>query len=174
MSDVAKAVDEKLFATLTRHVFYQYGRSSQILTQLQKQNDSTTQKAMKYPLIALFMDFPEKMGTGYYTTVTFPKISIATITASTDPVSARYAKNFKTILYPVYQEFLRQCARHSNILINDPAAIPHLKWDRPGSKPEEQNLNDYLDAIELQNLELTFVQKNSCNKKILNNGRSIS
>lgn len=170
IGDVVKAVDTKLFDTLNKHILYEYGRSIQILTQLQKLNQSATpaQKNTKYPLFALFQDFPEQNGgSGYYATVKFPKIVIATLTQSTDPVPKRYEQTFKPTLYPIYQEFLRQLVRHPNIVGNDPGAIPHIKWDRPGTQPEgdktkASNFNDYVDAIEIQGLELTFKQIKTC------------
>jgi hypothetical protein len=168
IEDVVKATDVALYSTLNKHIFYQYGRSIQILTQLQYLNGSIQSKGNKYPLFALFQDFPETNGgNGYYATVRFPKIIIATLTQSTDSVPKRYAETFKPILYPIYTEFLRQLVKHKNVVANDPGAIPHIKWDRPGSMPaadkkEAGNFTDYVDAIELQNLELTFKQIKSC------------
>lgn len=171
IGEVVAAADAVLFPTLHKHILYTYGRSIQILQQLQSMNDGITSatKNGKYPLFALFQDFPETTGngTGYYCTVTFPKISIATLTNSTDDPPTRYSQTFKPILYPIYQEFLRRLARHENTVVNDPAAIPHVKWDRPGTQPEGDktkgaNLNDYVDAIEIQNLQLTFKQIKKC------------
>lgn len=169
IGEVVAAVDAKLNGALGKHIVYQYGRSIQILAELQKANGGITAGARaKYPLVALFQDFPEKMGdNGYYTSVRFPKIVIATLTQSTDPVPKRYEQTFKPILYPIYQEFIRQLVRHKNIVANDPGAIPHTKWDRPGSQPAADktlaaNFNDYVDAIEIQDLQLTFKKVNIC------------
>jgi hypothetical protein len=170
IGEVVAAVDAVLYATLNKHILYEYGRSIQILQKLQSLNDgiTSTTKGSKYPLFALFQDFPEDSagGSGYYCTVRFPKISIATLTNSTDPPPIRYTQTFKPILYPIYEEFLRQLVRHKNIVGNDPAAISHIKWDRPGTQPEGDkmgsNFNDYVDAIEIQNLQLTFKQIKKC------------
>lgn len=169
IGEVVAAVDAKLYGTLGKHIVYQYGRSIQILAELQKANGGISPASrMKYPLFALFQDFPERTGdTGYYTSVRFPKIVIATLTRSTDPVPKRYEETFKPILYPIYLEFIRQLVRHKNIVAVDPGAIPHIKWDRPGSQPaadktQAANFNDYVDAIEIQDLQLTFKQVNIC------------
>ena len=164
---IVDIIGEVVAATATklgRPILYQYGRSIQILTELQKLNDSTTGKGTKYPLFALFQDFPEDNSgsSGYYCTVRFPRVSIATWTQSTDTPVKRYAQTFKPILYPIYEEFLRQLMKHKNIVGNDPGAIPHVKWDRPGTQPEGGNLNDYVDAIEIQNLQLNFKQIKTC------------
>lgn len=164
IKEVVMAADAVMFPILGKHIHFEHGRSVQILTQLQKLNDSVTLKNTKYPLFALFQDFPETIGSnGYYTTVTFPKLSIATLTVSADPPAVRYDKNFRTILYPIYLEFLRQLPRHRNI-VGNVIEFPGRKWDRPGSQPEGSNLNDYLDAIEIDGLQLTFKQIKSCKR----------
>lgn len=167
IGEVVAATDAALYASLNKHILYEYGRSIQILRQLQKLNESITQKENKYPLFALFQPFPEDGNTGYYCSVTFPKISIAALTQNTDPVSTRYSKTFKPLLYPIYQEFLRQLCRHKNIVASDPGAIPHKHWDAPGSdQTTEQvkgaNFNDIVDAIIIQDLQLTFKQVKKC------------
>lgn len=163
--DIIGQVVAAVATKLNRPVLYEYGRSIQITTQLQALTNGidTATRNSKFPLFALFQDFPENNGaTGYYCTVTIPKIVIATLTVSTDPPPIRYTKTFKPVLYPIYQEFLNQLVRHSNIVANDPGAIPHVKWDRPGHLPDKDGSNEYLDAIEIQNLQLTFKQVNPC------------
>lgn len=167
IGQVVAKTDAVLFPTLNRHILYEYGRSIQILRQLQLLNQSITQKDNKYPLFALFQPFPEDSGGGYYATVKFPKISIAMLTQNTDPVAKRYDKTFKPVLYPIYQEFLRQLCRHPNIVASDPGAIPHKHWDVPGSDPASDqvkgaNFNDIVDAIIIQDLQLTFRQVKKC------------
>jgi hypothetical protein len=167
IGEVVKAVDAVLYPTLNKHILYEYGRSIQILQQLRQLNDSITQKNTKYPLVALFQPFPEDSNTDYYASVKFPKITIATLTQSTDPVSKRYDKTFKAILYPIYQEFLRQLVKHKNIVANDPGAISHKHWDVPGSEPASDqikgaNFNDIVDSIIIQDLQLTFKQIKKC------------
>lgn len=170
IGEVVEKTSEKLLSKLGIPILYEYGRSIQILTVLQERNQMPTgvdpMAKQKYPLFALFQDFPEDIGSGgYYCTVRFPKISIATLTNSTDPAPKRYALTFKPILYPIYYEFLKQCAKHPRIVQTDPGAITARKWDRPGTQPEKGqggNFNDYIDAIELENLELTFFQNKTC------------
>lgn len=166
IGEVVAATDAALYASLGKHILYEYGRSIQILRQLQKLNESITQKENKYPLFALFQPFPED-DSAYYATVKFPKISIAALTQNTDSVATRYTKTFKPLLYPIYQEFLRQLCKHKNIVASDPGAILHKHWDVPGSdQTTEQvkgtNFNDIVDAIIIQDLQLTFKQVKKC------------
>lgn len=172
IGEVVKAVSDKLYPSPAKGIFYQYGRSIQILQQLQQLNNGITEetKNSKYPLFALFQDFPESHSTMWELSVTFPKISIATITRSTDPVPKRYAQTFKPILYPIYELFLPELARHKNVVSAlGGKDFKHIKWDRPGTQPAADktiasNFNDYVDAIEIQNLEVVFKQVNSCKK----------
>jgi hypothetical protein len=137
-------------------VKYTYGRQIQILDYLQKMNvEGTT----KYPLVALYMDFPEKRDTGYYCIVTIPKILIACMTTSTDPPKVRYDVTFKPILYPIYYLFLRYLSEHLSVVENDVDELPHTKYDRPGTMPTGVGQNEYIDAIEINNLTLTIVQQ---------------
>lgn len=168
IGDVVAAVDAVLFPTLNKHILYTYGRSIQILTKLQTMNDSLSNKNNRFPLFALFQDFPEMNGgNGYYCTVKIPKISIAMLTMLTDDPPTRYGKTFKPVLYPIWNEFLNQLVKHPNIVGNDPAAFQHIKWDRPGTQPptdkqKASNFNEIVDAIEIQDLQLTIKQVKKC------------
>jgi hypothetical protein len=163
IQDVVAATSNVVATKVGGTLDYQPGRSSQIKAELQKISEAISQsvRAGRYPLIALFQDIPEQMGTGYDVVVTIPKISIAMLTVDTNPVLKRYEDTFPK-LYIIYREFLRQLTRHKNIVAGDPNAIVHTKLDRPGDKPEVTGFNDYLDAIELSNLQLTFRSLNKC------------
>lgn len=123
----------------------------------QQANDGVTKK---YPLIILFHDFPVNRGNEYYGKAVFPKIIIATMTDNKFKSDKRYNETFKPILYPLYEAFLSAIANNKNIVESDRSNIQHTAWDRLfwGTKPAGTGLNDYVDAIEIQNLQLTFQQ----------------
>lgn len=149
-------------------VNYTYGRQPQILTKLQALNNSITLKNTKYPLVALFQPFKEIMGGDYYAAVKFPKIVLAVLSNLNDYPEIRYEKSFKPTLYPVYQEFLKQISRHPNIVEQNPDFINHIKQDNPGSPPPKPDgtggivFADYVDAIEIYDLQLTFQLNSNC------------
>lgn len=146
-------------------VTFVYGKSIQILNRLQQISNDPSKTKKKYPLFALFMPFPEQMGGDYYATVVFPKIVFAVAANSTDAPELRYNKSFRNILYPIYEEFKNQIVRSPYIVIENPDYIPHKKLDNPGSPPPDEKgkqFNDYVDAIEIYNIELTFQKNNSC------------
>lgn len=145
---------------------YEPGRNIQILKSLNDNDESTTYKDKKYPLIAMVLPIREHRGisVGYFATVRIPRIVIATLTNSTDDVLTRYQSGgtFKQILYPCYNEFLNQLSKSKDIIGNDPAWFEHDKMDNPGTMPIGQGTSDYVDTIEILNLELTLNQIKTC------------
>lgn len=164
IGEVVSAVDAKMFSKLDKHINYDHGSTIQIQTELQKLNQSVTLKNTKYPLIAVFQGFPESIATGGYMPVTFPAITIATLTTSTDSTKKRYEKTYRTILYPIYQEFLRQLPRHRNVVGNCADIFGGKKIDYPGSIPVDKTMNEYIDAIEIQGLQITFKYVQNCKR----------
>ena len=165
-ADITSAMAPAL-TKLGLSVNYTYGRQPQILSHLQSLNNSITQKDKKYPLIALFMPFKESFGNDYYATIKFPKIVIAALSNLTDTPEVRYQKTFKTILYPALDEFLKQITRHPNIVNQDPDYLNFTKQDNPGSPPPAVEkggiqFTDYVDAIEIYDLTLTFQTNTNC------------
>ena len=146
---------------------YEPGRGLQIMKSINDFDNSISSKGEKYPLIALVLPVRERRGLGYYATVTIPRIIIATMTKSGDgvePVLPRFAEggNFPTVLYPLYYEFLRQCARSKNVIGGDPDAFEHERMDNPGQQPIGQGSTDFIDSIEILNLKLILNQIKLC------------
>jgi hypothetical protein len=115
----------------------------------------------KYPLIALFQDFPENRSEGgYYCETLLPVMLIATLTDPNYRAEQRYAASFKPILYPIYSILLQEIAKNKNIVERISDEIPHRKFDRLyyGKKKLGTGIGDYVDAIELQNIKLTLRQ----------------
>lgn len=143
---------------------YEPGRSIQIIKSLNENDNSITYKGLKYPLIAMILPVREKMGTGLGSVVRIDRLVIATLTTGTDAIKRRYESDgtFKTVLYPCYREFLKQLAYSKYTLMGDPEAIPHTKMDNPGTQPVGQGSNDFIDSIELLNLEFTLNKIKTC------------
>jgi hypothetical protein len=161
--DVVDKMNVVLLPILKVNVKYFYGSSIQILKMLKQLNEGIT-IGNRFPLIALFQPFEEKMGgNGYYTQLTIPKMVIAMLTDLNYETPTRYTKTFKPVLYPIYYELLNQIALNGNFEINDPGMIPHTKLDNPGSPPPKgETFNEFVDAIEIFNLELTFNAQLNC------------
>lgn len=148
------------------HMNYEPGRSIQILDSVSALDNSTTLKGLKFPLIAMLMPIREKWGSGLIT-VTIPRIVIATLSKSvdgTDTVLQKYKSdgNFKTVLYPCYNEFRNRVAWSTDINESDPDALVHQKMDNPGQQQLGQGLSDFIDSIEILDLEITLIQTKNC------------
>lgn len=153
-NDIVNQVDKILFTTIGNHIHFHYGSSIQILEKLVKLNEGITTKN-RFPLIALFMPFDENMGPSFQYQLLIPKIVIATLTNSTDEVPKRMEQTFKPILVPIYVELLNQIQASGKFLINDPGFIPHKRKLNPGSPPPNgTTFNEFVDAIELYNIDL--------------------
>lgn len=116
----------------------------------------------KYPLIAVFQDFPEvhNPAGGYYADVNLPIVIIGNLTSNTYKADKRYTENFKPILYPLYELFLQEMAKQPSIVGKDPDLFGHTKYDRLyyGKRKLGTGVSDYLDVIEIQNLKFTVSQ----------------
>ena len=151
-------------------VHYEHGPWAEIEATLQSMTnsaglfmpDGVTPVPKKYPLICLIQDFPEDIGgTDYYGIATLPIILIATITDNKFKSAKRLTETFKPILLPIYEEFLYQLTASRHINAGSVKQLPHRKWNRMfwGKQKAGTALNDFVDAIEINNLKLTLFQK---------------
>jgi len=147
-------------------VYYQPGRNSDIIKSLNDLDNSITMKGLKYPLIAMVLPIREKRGSGFYASIVIPRIVIATLSSAenTERILEKYEEfgSFKKILYPCYYEFLKRLAWSRFTIVNDPDYIVHTKMDSPGQQPIGQGLSDYVDIIEILNLEINLNQPKNC------------
>jgi len=149
---------------------YQPGSSNQIVKSLNDLDESITSKGKKYPLIAMVLPVTEKRGNvgakAGYCTVVIPRIVIATISNyPNDDVLLRYDPTtgvFPTILYPIYSDFLDSICRSLSIINEEPDGIEHSKLDYPNVRRLSSETNDYVDYIELRNMELIINQFKTC------------
>lgn len=145
---------------------YQYGRNINIIQSLIELDNTKTLKGTKYPLMALVLPVVERRGRPphYYATVNIKRFVISTIAYGETKVKDRFAEGgtFKTILYPLYYEFLDRVAQSPNVIGGDPDMILHDIMPNPGDIPIAKESNDYVDSIEILNLELTLNQIKTC------------
>lgn len=145
--------------------FYMYGHRLEISNRLLDKDKDMVYKYQKYPLIALRMDFPERVVDGMWQYTL--NLAILTYTEKNYNAEERYTNVFKPVLYPLYERFLK-VVRESGLFTwpGDQEYIPHTKYDRPfwGISEREGNskniFNDPLDAIELVDLKLNQRIKN--------------
>lgn len=145
---------------------YLFGHRLEVNNRLLKQQQNKDLKEQRYPLIALFLDIEEPI----VGDVINYKLNLV-IGAKTNPADtteARYqdSKPFKTVLYPMYNAFMKSLSDSGLFFWPTVADNPkHTKIDRPywglaiaddmGVKKTEANIfNDFLDAIQIKGLEI--------------------
>lgn len=176
--DIVAAVEVKVLAQLQdanstiQHVNYQFGHEKELIQTLVQNSSDSSLWPLKYPLVYLAQDFREKIG-GEFAYVPDITLWIIMISNNTDKSAQRYTKTFKPILYPIYEELLKQIERSPDTVVADYRKIPHTKIDHPflGRRSvggtDANTLLDYVDAIELQNMTLN-INYQQCSFPLIN------
>lgn len=166
--DIIQAVVTSVATDTGLALNYEPGRWYQILQELQDLDNSITMKGLKFPLFAMQMPIKEKRGGERpgFSTVVIPRIVIAVLTKNCDGTERVLDKydiggTFKTTLYPIYKSFFKWLARSVNVINNDPDNFIHTKMDNPGQQATEST-NDFIDSIEILDLEINLRQIKTC------------
>ena len=157
-------------AILTTPVYFNYGHYADVLKDLKAKDGGITTQDKKYPLIWLVMDYVEKKGIDLGLQAQIPNLTILIVTPTTptDNIADKMVKNFVPILYPIYQELLTQISKEVRLKNSIVSQINHEKIDRPywglnsginGSNGEANLFNDFIDAIEIRNLDISVKRK---------------
>lgn len=150
-----------LGSTAIQAIDFQYGHKMELIQTLAQMDSDQSARFLKYPLVYLVQDFRERRGQqpGVYAEVNL-NIIIAHHTDQNYKITDRMANVFKPVLYPIYYSLIKQLATIPQTLQGNQDVIPHDKWDRSfwGKQAVGGNtslsINDYVDAIEIQNLDL--------------------
>jgi len=148
-------------------VYFDFGHYKEVLRQMEWKDQSVTMKEQKFPMIWLVMDFDESMGEN---PANYAKISTINflLMNSTKPewtMAERRDNNYLPILYPMLAEFIKQISLSVELGMRPEAQLKYTKTDRPywglelGGSNEKNFFNDYLDAIQLRNMNLNIVNK---------------
>jgi hypothetical protein len=141
--------------------YYEYGHMLEITQLLAKKDKAASFKGQKYPLIALSMDFEEDH-TQRARVIINPTIYIINETDKDYYAKNRIDNVFIPILYPVYEDLIDAFKKSTAL---EQRQIKHRKTDRVFWGKElpmynsQAKMNDYIDAIELNNVELKFITK---------------
>jgi hypothetical protein len=160
-SKVALAATE-----LNRPIYFMHGHIQEIVQELKKLSEDKESKAMRFPLVALLRDFPETKGQeiGIATEARFTLL-IATRTEPTYNSEKRKAISFIPVLYPIWEAVEKQLLwspqiQQSGIGLNY-TQIDHYFWGKEGIYGSEANIfNDWIDCIEIRDLNLKIKQPN--------------
>ncbi len=150
-----QAINDKikaLYPYSTGQITYMYGHPSELVLNLNSMLGDTYCGAIKYPAILLFQDFEERLKNRIYTADLH--FIIVNSTIPTLKAHERYDKNFKPLLYPIYEQFIKVVKRRNATYDIDIRKIDRLYWGQKGlvyyDEAGTKNVfNDYLDAIEV-------------------------
>ncbi len=150
--------------------YYMYGHPLDVIGQLQMKDKNDNFKYKKYPVIILLQDYDETYGDSQVvkSEVTGLNVIIATNTSPDYISSERYTNNFKPTLQPLYELFVEHLVSSKQFLEIAPGAVPHTKtdrlyWGRSGLYGNDANIfNDYIDAIEITDLNLKLSKIKYC------------
>ena len=160
---------DKPVALDTDEPFYMFGHPKEIINTLSLKDKNDVQKFNKYPLIALFQDFTETVGEDQ-TIRSSAELNLVIVMNTSQDYTAenRYDNTFRTVLYPLYDLLIKHIEQSGWFKDVDPGLVSHdkidrLYWGRSGLYGNEGNIfNDFIDAIEIQNLQLDMRLRQNC------------
>lgn len=143
-----------------------YGHPSEIVAKLASFSKTEEYRYKKYPLIGLFVDFPQTVGesVNVYASAKL-NMFIAVGTDAKYTPQQRTETSFKPLIYPIRDEFLKQLGNHKNILKPEGngftyTQVDRYQWGKGGLEYYNNGMknifNDYIDACELLGVELQF------------------
>jgi len=142
-----------------------YGPVHEIVSTLKDMSLNAEQCAGKYPLIALLTDIEERRDNpGFYAEIN-ANLIIATITEQSYVASQRYSQILIPLLMPIYSELLSQIIISRYFMAEDTSLVPHTKvdrlnWGHSQLFSDDQGGVDFIDAIEIKNLNLKIKNLN--------------
>ena len=151
LSDIIGKVVQSMNAE--QKVYFLPGRRSEIAEILSAKSDNQKLKFEKYPLVCLFLDDPiEKIGAVDRTV----KVELAFVVESRHEwfTTDRIDMTFKPVLYPMVDLFFKYLRRSKNVKTE---IWEYNRRDAYGLQ-SSNILNDYVDAVEILNLELKLYE----------------
>lgn len=155
------------WGSMPKKVYFIQGHPLEIVNVLLSLTKGPTTKNKKYPLVALFRDFREDVSEGAhgYTVSARPRLLICTLTQPNFRADEREAKNFIPILQPIFEELVGQIRLSAAFGAPTVKDMGIVKWDRYywGTQVADANvLNDYIDAIEIEGINLKLINNLIC------------
>lgn len=145
-------------------VHYQYGSIQEIIDNLKTMTTNGLGADNKYPLVALLTDFKQKRGRSVdiYTEADL-NVLIFNVTDNKYLAPERTIYSFKPILYPIYECLIDEIKISKQIQTNQNGEVyhdptDHYYWGRVSR--DENPFSDWIDAIELENLNIKVSTKN--------------
>lgn len=172
LREVVKRVSDNLHIDIN----YQCGDANYVRQQLAIMSQTVGGEKVKYPLFVVYMPINEdKTDPTCYCKVNL-KILIATLSERGFDYAQRLEYSFKSMLHPIYEEFISELKKDDRLKKEYADFIPHSYVDNYqygfyGTKTSDNQVFDTIDGIDITNLKLTIKNERICEK--LPHGRKI-
>lgn len=159
---------EALGSTYIQQIRYSKSSFNELIETLSQADKSGEERYNKYPLIHLVQDITIERGqdAGLFGTATLNIIFIHQ-TKQTYKIEDRDEKVFKPVLWPMYYMFLEQLKKNNWIMGDFDTTgefrhrvIKRAFWGNRQLKSSESILTDFVDALEVQNLQVKINYSN--------------
>lgn len=161
--DIITNVRAKYDTILNKEPYYLFGHPLEIINVLSEKTKNDTLKFEKFPLVALFQDFDESKEVPGQVSSANLRLVICTDTKPEYSSVERYTNSFKTVLYPIYELLIDELRVNKFIKSHSFSytKTDRLYWGKQGLYGNDGNIfNDFIDAIEITNLNLSFNYNN--------------
>ena len=157
-----------LGSSLIQQIRFSKSSFDELIETLGQADKSGVERFNKFPLTHLVQDMVINRGadTGIFGTATVNIIFVHQ-TQQSFKTEERDEKVFKPVLWPIYYQFLEQLKKNNWVFQTDTTTgeFPHrvIKrafWGNRNLQGSKNILNDYVDAIEVQNLQLKINYSN--------------
>lgn len=159
IADIPELNDQETTSGVMR-LYFMHGHPLEIVNTLADKANASSYKGKRFPLIALYQDIEENVRNEGYERIAPVTVIIANQTDPNYTAATRQDQNFDPILYKLEAGF-KYCLKKSEYiggLKPDYNRIDRVFWGRNGIYGNEGNMfQDYIDAIELNNLELKII-----------------
>lgn len=162
--DIVERVSERYGS----HVAYQFGDWEYISNQLVVWGKSPEKSPMKYPIICLISPFEEDRREEDERVSLWFIVLVNTRKGYTN--EERETFSFEKVLRPIYRIFIDEVGKDARFATNYRGIVPHTytenyRYGRVGVLgPDGKPFRDFIDAIEIKNLDLT-IKKTKCDGK---------
>lgn len=160
VNDIFRDIIGRVSAAYGREIVFQFGDWEYIADVLTTMSKSNKTSSKKYPIICLYSPYTEEIS-GKIRVVNLD-ILIAVNTLKEYTNEQREQTSFSEVLRPIYQLLIKEIGKDKRIASNYSGVIPHRKTEnyRYGRKGVDggdgKPFRDFIDAIEIGNLELTI------------------
>lgn len=156
IEDIIISASTKLKATIDHELYI--GTEAMVAKKLMDRTPET-----RYPLIAIVTGFDEVTDGNGYVSFSIARMIFGTLTTTTDTPVKRISDTgtFKTILYPLYENFLRIFCQQPGMIYRDWQLVQTTKNNIYGEVPATDKVADVLDAIEIKGFK-NKIQISSC------------